>query len=148
MDVKRILWPTDFSENAAKALPWLISIADKYGAETLVLNVIEQPTRMEQLADMLGPDETKRIREAAFKYSQQKLLETCDTYLKECRLFDKRVVMGDVAEEILRVIERERIDMVVMATHGYGGFKRFTFGSVADKIVKNSPVPVLTVKIY
>jgi nucleotide-binding universal stress UspA family protein len=53
--------------------------------------------------------------------------------------------MGDPAEEILKLAEKEEVDMVVMASHGRKG--RFHFGSVAEKVVKNASVPVVTVPI-
>jgi nucleotide-binding universal stress UspA family protein len=146
MEVKRILWPTDFSENSAKALPWLVDLADKYGAEILALNVTEPLNRYVVMADLTSGDEARRIYDRAREHSVNKLYEVCDKHLDQCRLMDKRVVTGDPAEEILKAIEKENIDLVVMATHGYSGVKRWAFGSVTDKVAASSPVPVLTVR--
>lgn len=146
MEVKRILWPTDFSENSAKALPWLIDLADKYGAEILALNVTEPVNRYVVLADLTSGGEAKRIYERAREYSVNKLYEICSEHLEKCRLMDKRVVTGDPAEEILKAIEKENIDLVVIATRGYSGIKRWAYGSVTERVVTLSPVPVLTVR--
>ncbi len=56
------------------------------------------------------------------------------------------VVVGYAAEEILALAEREEADLIVMGTHGRSGFDRILFGSVAEKVVKNSNVPVMTIR--
>ena len=56
------------------------------------------------------------------------------------------VVVGYAAEEIISIAEKEKADMIIMGTHGRKGIDRILFGSVAEKVVKNSPVPVLTIR--
>ncbi len=58
------------------------------------------------------------------------------------------VVSGDPAEEIMRYAETEGVDLIVMGTHGRKGLERIIFGSVAEQVVKNAPVPVLVVNPY
>ena len=58
------------------------------------------------------------------------------------------LVPGDPAEEIINYAQTEKIDMIIMGTHGRKGFSRIVFGSVAERVVKSSPVPVLTVNPY
>ncbi len=60
-------------------------------------------------------------------------------------MYVKHVAIGDPAQEILKLIEKEKVDMVIIASHGRKG--HFHFGSVAEKVVKNSPVPVVTIPI-
>ncbi|MBC2709827.1 MAG: universal stress protein [Desulfosarcina sp.] len=62
--------------------------------------------------------------------------------------FSKKVVSGDAADEILKVLEAEDIDLVIMGTHGRKGLEHVIFGSVAEKVVKKSPVPVLSINPY
>jgi len=62
--------------------------------------------------------------------------------------FQKKIVYGDPAQEILKAIESEKIDMVVMGTHGRKRLENVLFGSVARNVVKRSPAPVLTVNPY
>jgi nucleotide-binding universal stress UspA family protein len=57
----------------------------------------------------------------------------------------KHIAIGDPAQEILKLIEDEKVDMVVMASHGEKG--HFRFGSVAEKVLKNSPIPVTTIPV-
>ena len=147
MDIKRILWPTDYSDNAAKALPYVVSLAEKYDAEILALHVVEPVTRMGALADLLATEEVQKLHERAKEHSNQKLFDTCGEHMTTCRVMDKRIVVGDVADEILKASENENVDMIILASHGYSGFRRFAFGSVAEKVMSGSKVPVLTVKI-
>ena len=77
----------------------------------------------------------------------------CQERLGSCPLYKKHIVVGDPAKEILRFINEEKIDLVVMATHGHGeemGEKitHFPFGSVSEKVVRNSPAPVLAINPF
>jgi nucleotide-binding universal stress UspA family protein len=65
--------------------------------------------------------------------------------LNGCPRYIKHIAIGDPAQEILRFIEETEVDMVVMAKRGQKG--HFRFGSVSEKVVKNAPVPVVTVPI-
>ena len=77
-----------------------------------------------------------------------KIDKVCDQQLKGCPNFERRILSGDPAVEILKTIDSEVIDLVVMGTHGYKGLEHAIFGSVARKVVKKSPVPVLTINPY
>ena len=146
MDIKTILWPTDTSDAAAQALPYVTSLAEKYGATIVILNVQDEITRYERLAKSLNADEAARIREQFMSEAKQAMDALCNQLGNSCPLYKRVVVHGDPAEEILAFAEKEGVDIIVMATHGYGGLKRFAYGSVAEKVIHNSPVPVLTVR--
>ena len=72
----------------------------------------------------------------------------CEDQLQGCPSFQKIVVSGDAADEILKVIESEDIDLLIMGTHGRKGVEHVIYGSVAEKVVKKSPVPVLMINPY
>ena len=61
---------------------------------------------------------------------------------------EAKVLVGDVAEEIIRHTEESGMDLIVMGTHGYKGIEKVMFGSVAEKVVRSSPCPVLTINPY
>jgi nucleotide-binding universal stress UspA family protein len=143
--VKKILWPTDFSSISEKALPHVKSLTEQYGAEIHVLYVIEDTAHHD---GWYGAFEQKRVRELmehAYKTANQRLEQICQKYLESCPLYVKHVAVGDPAKEILKLIDREKVDLVVMASHGAKG--NFRFGSVAEKVLKNSPVPVTVVPV-
>jgi nucleotide-binding universal stress UspA family protein len=143
MEVKKILWPTDFSSIAEKALPHVKSLTERYGAEVHVLYVIEDTAHHD---GWYGAFEQKRVQELmdhALKTANKRLGQICEKYLESCPLYFKHVAVGDPAQEILRLIDTEKVDLVVMTSHGAKG--NFRFGSVAEKVLKNSPVPVTVV---
>jgi nucleotide-binding universal stress UspA family protein len=145
MEVKKVLWPTDFSYVAEKALPYVTSLTQQYGAEIHVLYVIEDIAHHESWYGEFEQKRVKELMEYAEKSAQKRLEQVCTKYLEGCPLYIKHVAVGDPAREILKLIEKEKVDLVVMASHGHEGI--FRFGSVTEKVLKNSPVPVTTIPV-
>jgi nucleotide-binding universal stress UspA family protein len=145
MDVKRILWPTDFSSSAEKALPHVKSITAQYGAEIHVLYVIEDVAHHDGWYGAFEQKRVKDLMQHAEKTAAKRLGQLCEKYMEGCPLYIKHVAVGDPAQEILKLIEKEKVDLVVMASHGAKGI--FRFGSVTEKVLKNSPVPVTVVPV-
>jgi nucleotide-binding universal stress UspA family protein len=83
--------------------------------------------------------------EWANKSAKKRLEQVCEKYLNSCPLYVKHIAVGDPAQEILKLIEAEGIDLVVMASNGQQG--NYRVGSVTDKVVRNSAVPVTTVPV-
>ena len=145
MEVKRLLWPTDFSSNAEKALGYVTSLIEKYQTEVHLLYVIEDMAHHQSWYGEFGRTHMDKVQEWEEKEAKKRLDQICDKYLKGAPLYTKHIAVGDPAKEILHFIEKEKMDIVVMATHGRGGY--FPFGSVTEKVVKNSSVPVVTIPI-
>jgi nucleotide-binding universal stress UspA family protein len=145
MEVKKVLWPTDFSSSAEKALPYVTDLTQKYGAEIHVLYVIEDIAHHEAWYGEFDKARIEKLMQWADKSARQRLDQVCEKYLNSCPLYIKHVAVGDPAQEILKLIKAEKVDLVVMASHGAQG--NFRFGSVADKVLKNSPVPVTTIPV-
>ncbi len=143
MKYNRILWPTDLSENAKKALPYVASLSEKYGTEVHVLYVIEELGHHEPWYGEFDTSHIEKIHEWEKAKATERLDEICEQYLEGCPLYVRHVAIGDPAREILNLIDKEKPDMVVMASRGRKG--HFHFGSVAEKVVKNAPVPVFTI---
>ena len=146
MEMKKVLWPTDFSKNSEKALPYVQSLSEKYQTEVHVLYVIEELGYHEPWYGEFDYSHIKKIHEWENRKAEERLEQLCNKYLHGCPLYIRHVAIGDPAEEILKLIEKEGLDMVVMASHGRRG--RFHFGSVTEKIVKNALVPVVTIPIH
>ena len=143
MEVKKILWPTDFSKNAERALPYVTSLGEKYQTEVHVVYVIQELAYHEPWYGEFDRSHIEKIHEWEEKKAQERLDEICEGYLKGCPLYIRHIAIGDPAQEILKLIDTEKVDMVVMASHGRRG--HFDFGSVAEKVVRSSPVPVVTI---
>ena len=146
IEIKRILFPIDFTENTPKILPYVLSVAEKYGAAIYLLHVIEDFSQWGGFYIPHIPFE--RYQEEAMKGAEKTLDTVCEEQLGGCKYFHKRIVFGDPVQEILKIIESEKIDLVIMGTHGRKGMELVFFGSVAENVVKKSPAPVLTVNPY
>jgi nucleotide-binding universal stress UspA family protein len=72
----------------------------------------------------------------------------CDKHLLDCPNFNRIVAVGDPGEEIVKTVEKENIDLVVMGTHGRRGLEHTLFGTVAKYVVTHSKAPVLVVNPY
>jgi nucleotide-binding universal stress UspA family protein len=144
--IKRILYPIDFSECSYDVLPYVLSIAEKYGATIHLLYVARD---LRHFAGFHVPHTsislfTKELVDA----SERMMDQVCKDHLDRCPRFERKVMIGDAGEEIVRTAEKEGIDLIVMGTHGRKGLDRTLFGSVAGFVVKHSSVPVLTVNPY
>jgi len=145
MEVNKVLWPTDFSSSSEKALPYVTDLTQKYGAEIHVLYVIEDIAHHESWYGDFEKTHVDKLMQWADKSAKKRLDQVCQKYLDSCPLYIKHVAVGDPAQEILKLINKEKVDLVVMASQGTKG--NFRFGSVAEKVLKNSPVPVTTIPI-
>jgi nucleotide-binding universal stress UspA family protein len=143
MEMKKILWPTDFSDRSEQALPYVKSLTEKYNTEIHVLYVIENIAHHKPWYGEIEQSHVQKIMQWEENTAKERLDQICENYLEGCPLYIKHVAVGDPAKEILNLIENEKVDTVVLSTRGDTG--NFHFGSVAEKVVKNSPVPVVTI---
>jgi nucleotide-binding universal stress UspA family protein len=145
MEIMRILWPTDLSGNAENALPFVRSLSQKYQAEIHIIYVIEELTIHEAWYGEFDLDHIKEIHKWEEEKAKERLNNICEAHLKGCPLYIRHIAIGDPADEILKLIPEEHIDLVVMTTRGRGG--KFSYGSVTEKVTKNSPVCVFSVPV-
>ena len=143
--VKTILVPTDFSSASKRALRYACDLADGCGASLHIIHVLDNPFTHAAFGEMYIPPPMEFIdeldRRARAELETQLEPEEKAKYSAAFILRD-----GTPAQEILAYLNEHRaIDLVVMATAGRGGVARLMMGSVADKIVRAAPCPVLTV---
>ena len=137
---KNILVPVDFSEVSTHALDYAQTVAKALGASVHVLHV---------LLDLRSQDWSVELPEMALGG----LLESCQTYAQQ-RLDalavdapgERVVAIGQPFSEIIRYAESHGVDLIVMGTHGLGAIEHMLLGSVAEKVVRKAPCPVLTVR--
>jgi nucleotide-binding universal stress UspA family protein len=146
VEIKRILFPIDFTENSSKILPYLLSVAAKYDATIHLLHVVEDFSNWG--GSYIPHIPFAQFHEQALKSAENTLDNICEEQLQGYPKFQKKIVFGDPATEILKTIELEDIDLVIMGTHGRKGLDLVFFGSVAENVVKKSPAPVLTINPY
>ena len=142
-DIKKILCAVDFSEYSPIVADYAGMMAKCSGAKVLVLYVA--PSLSQYVGFHVPPSSIESFVGEIVTGAE----DTMNAFVKEH--FDQldvegKVVTGYPAEEILGIAEDEKCDMVVMGTHGRKGIDRILFGSVAEKVVKSSLAPVLTVR--
>lgn len=140
----RILVATDFSELSAEAVQYARSLADRYSGELIILHVIDDAPvlafhTMELTTDVVLEDTTNSTEQ----HLQQFVKDHDIRAAHGLRLATRR---GNPHEEIARFAEEEGVGLIVMATHGRTGLAHVMLGSVAEKVVQHSRIPVLTIK--
>ena len=145
-EFKKILFPVDLSEVSAEIIPYVTTMARTFQADLHILFV----ARIFRYYDTIyvPPVSIVEFEDKVVAGGRQRLDEFVEEHLKDCCVSVAAVMPGDPAEEIVRYIEAEGIDLVVMGTHGRKGLDRVLFGSVANHVVTTSSVPVLTVNPY
>ena len=147
VEIKKILFPIDFTDNSIKILPYVLSVSEKYDGMIYLLHVVEDLSTWSS-GFYIPQISLTRYQEEALKGAEKTMKRVCKEQLQGCPNFQKMILSGDPAQEILKTIESEGIDLVIMGTHGRKGLEHVFFGSVAENVVKKSPVPVLTINPY
>lgn len=142
-DFNKILWPNDLTETSLRVLPLVTSLAEKYGAEIHLLYVGLDLSGYGHFWGKPDPQHVKGMHEFARVGAKKKLAEFCTGELANCPAYHVHVVLGDPAEEILKAVEDIGADLVVLSTGGNPEWPRL--GSVAARVIQESPVPVLAI---
>jgi len=139
---KHILVPTDFSSSSAAAVDLAIGMANLFNAELTLLHTWEVPVYPYVELMMSSPELTNSVQKAASECLETKLREI------QARLPRAKSLlrMGLPWQQIIDVIKESNADLLVMGTHGRRGLEHAIMGSVAEKLVRLSPIPVLTVR--
>ena len=144
LTIRRIMFPTDFSEPAEYAWPYALTFAQEFGAEVHVLHVVAPPPRLtEAYTVTFDPEGTVQAVMADANTALDGQIEAAKS---RGLLFRREVRVGVDYREIIDYAVKHDIDLIVMATHGRTGLAHVLLGSVAEKIVRKAPCPVLTIK--
>jgi nucleotide-binding universal stress UspA family protein len=138
LNAQRIVVPIDFSDLSYAALDRAIEIAGESG-EVLAIHALTELSTMEpgNLFGSISDDDRIRSTEA---FLQEKLTDVRFARVKA------HAVVGDAGREIAAFAEREGADLIVMPSHGYGLIKHLLLGSVAERVVRIAPCPVLVLR--
>jgi nucleotide-binding universal stress UspA family protein len=146
MQVKTILVPCDFSAYAERAYTWAIGLAEKWGAKIILVHAAQLFTSlgypesvylldMKKMEDEILADAEKRLQEFVAKKGSSPVV------------VEARAVTGDPFWEICQTAEKERADLIVMGSHGRTGLAHVLLGSVAERVVRHAPCPVLVARL-
>jgi nucleotide-binding universal stress UspA family protein len=168
IEIKKILYATDLSENARHAFAYAVSLAGLYGAEIILLHVIpEFPSILDK--HVVGYIDAKRWAEIKAKHFQDAraaligkrrdhlvIKEVLDKFCEDARegqdvvgfITDEVVVeRGNPDEQILTQAEERNCDLIVMGTHGHGTLADTMMGSTAQRVLRRSRKPVLVIRL-
>jgi nucleotide-binding universal stress UspA family protein len=146
IDLRRILVPTDFSKHSDNALRYACAFAEKFGAELILLHVVQDLAWFVPEALLAaGPLPAAPVEEfaAAARIALQRVVAGLNLPGVAVR---PEVVEGVPFDGILRFAKEHEVDLIVMGTHGHTGLAHLLMGSVAEKVVRKAPCPVLTVR--
>ena len=145
-EFKNIMFPVDLSESSPKIVPYVQAVAEKFGSKVhllFVARIFDYFTSMHVTQLSISQIE-KEIIEGA----EKRLYEFIDEHFREFKRIKTTVEPGDATGRILQYISEHHIDLVIMGTHGRKGMDKIIFGSVAERVVKMSPAPVMVVNPY
>ncbi len=146
-EFNRILVPLDGSALAEKSLPVATTLAEKFESTLILLRVLDIPTAS-------APTSHPEVAIDWVMAARQQALQEAESYLnaRQAEIHRQglrvRALLRDTspAEDILNVAVVEKVDLIVISSHGEGGLARWTFGSVANKVARHSPCPVLLIR--
>ena len=148
LNLKKILYPTDFSEYSLAALPYAVGLTQQNDAKLYCLYVVEMPNEEYLTSEYMVPLSIPHVPE-------DKILRTARTRLERfvtenISEIDKkvtaRVLIGTPFVEIIRYAREQSIDLIILGTHGRNALASMLLGSVAEKVVRKASCPVLTVR--
>jgi nucleotide-binding universal stress UspA family protein len=144
--IEKILFPSELREYSLKILPYVLSMAERYNSTVYLLHVIEDILKWGGF--YIPHVSLHTLQKEAMEAAEKFMDKVCEQQMQGCPNFERRICSGDPAAEILKTIESEDIDLVMMGTHGYKGLEHTIFGSAAEKVLKKSPVPVMVINPY
>jgi nucleotide-binding universal stress UspA family protein len=144
-DFKTILFATDFSESSDYAFQYAYSLAKKFNARLLLVHVINEPV---DLRGFYVPHISFEKLEEEIEEGAQKMMEKfCRTHIRDYDNYESIIVPGIPYDEIIKKATDNTADLIILGTHGRTGLDHVLFGSTAEKVVRKSPVPVMTIRI-
>jgi nucleotide-binding universal stress UspA family protein len=142
-EFNQVLFPVDFSESSEKIVPYVQTIAKIFNSEIHVLFVARGFDYFSSI--YVPPISIDQFRKEIIEGAEKRLDEFLDQHFREFPDAKGMVVSGDASEEIINYVKTKGIDLVIMGTHGRKSLNEVIFGSVSDRVVKTSPVPVMVV---
>jgi nucleotide-binding universal stress UspA family protein len=144
--ITRILVPTDFSPTADAALEYAFVLAERFGASLQLLHVLDDPFVVDGMAADAYIAEAPALRTAVLDDARERLRHRAAPREVLGQPIDTEVLFGHGARTIAEYAAERGVDLIVMGTHGRSGFAHLLLGSVAERLVRTAPCPVLTVR--
>ncbi|MDK2848172.1 MAG: hypothetical protein PWP34_1525 [Desulfuromonadales bacterium] len=144
-EFKTILFATDFSENSEYAFKYALDMARKYQSLLVIVHVINEPV---DLRGFYVPHISFESLEEEIEEGARKMMEKfCRMHIGDYENYQTFIVPGIPYDEIIKKSMDLPADLIIMGTQGRSGLDHVLFGSTAEKVVRKSPVPVMTVRV-
>lgn len=139
-----ILFATDFSESSEYAFKYALSLSRKFDSQLAIIHVINEPV---DLRGFYVPHISFDKLEEEIEQGARKMMDKfCQANIHEHTRYECFVVPGIPYDEIIKKAQEISADLIVVGTHGRTGLDHVLFGSTAEKVVRKSPVPVMTIR--
>ncbi|MBW1867496.1 MAG: universal stress protein [Deltaproteobacteria bacterium] len=164
--IKKILYATDLSETAVHAFAYAVSLANTYGAGITMLHVITETASEEFISSMISAKTLKEVKNRHYSEAREHMIgkkrdhvaikEVLQAFSDEVNadsqdqtfVTDEILIKeGPPAETIITTAKEQNCDLIVMGTHGQGGITKVLAGSTAKKVVRQSAIPVLVIRL-
>ena len=140
-----ILFATDFSESSDFAFSRALALAKKFEARLLIVHVINEPV---DLRGFYVPHISFDKLEEEIEEGARKMMEKfCRTHIADYANYESFIIPGIPYDEVIKKAVAESADLIVLGTHGRTGLDHVLFGSTAEKVVRKSPIPVMTIRV-
>ena len=144
LPLKKIISPTDFSEPSFEGLRTAVELSEKCSAELFIMHVVSPAPIVAGIgapAALYYPTVSEEREDRAAKLLESVKTKKIPEHIN-CRTI---IIRGQPAVQIAEAAQKERADIIVMATHGQSGWQRFISGSVTERVVRMASCPVLAV---
>ncbi len=146
-EIKSILFATDFSENSKWALTYALSFARKYEARLFILHVIQPPSYPLGMYAEISFDAMDEFSRSMAEAAGKEMKRLRETELGDFQNYEILMITGTPFLEIIKTARGKKADLIVLGTHGRTGLDHVLFGSTAEKVVRQAPCPVLSVRL-
>ena len=144
IEIKTILYATDFSESSVPACDYARKLCQLTGARLKVLHVIGELT--DDRRSLMPPQALAQLEKELEIQSVKEMERFCADRFGDKVAYDTETIIGNPFQEIIKASEKHAVDMIIMGTHGRTGIEHVIVGSTAERVVRKSAVPVLTVR--
>lgn len=144
-EFKTILFATDFSENSDYAFEYAYSFADKFGARLVLVHVVSEPLSFNGF--YVPHISFEKLEEELREGAEKMMGRFCQAHLMGFENYESHILRGLPFDQIIKKSEEVDADMIILGTHGRTGLDHVIFGSTAEKVVRKSPIPVLTIRM-
>ncbi|MBU1054253.1 MAG: universal stress protein [Proteobacteria bacterium] len=146
LPVKKILAPTDYSELSYKGVVAADELARHFGAELLLINVVTSMQVLQPIDSTIQTSyQISNMFEDFMDIARANMDFVINKKVSDGVVNRSFVLSGSPAEEIVKLASEENVDAIVIATHGFTGWRRIVFGLVAERVVRFAECPVITI---